>query len=105
WETTPLPIVQTAIETIIPQLFPALVPLHVVQRWAGLLDCTTDSHPIVDSVPTMPHVLVVCGFSGHGMPFGVRFGQLLSEAVMSGTFPTALKPYQLERPTLQKWKR
>src|SRR5450432_901029 len=32
WETIPLPIVQTAIETIIPRLFPALVPLHVVQR-------------------------------------------------------------------------
>jgi gamma-glutamylputrescine oxidase len=53
----------------------------------------------------MPHMLVVCGFSGHGVPFGLRFGQLLSEAVMSGTFPTALKPYRLERPTFQKWKR
>ncbi|ERR1019366_9430330 len=103
WETTPLPVVQTAIEAILPRLFPALAPLQVVQRWAGLLDCTTDSHPIVDAVATRPHVLVVCGLSGHGMPFGLRFGQLVSDAVVNGTLPAALKPYQLDRPSIKKW--
>ena len=88
----------------LPRLFPALAPLQVIRRWAGLLDYTTDHHPIVDSVPTMPQVFVVCGFSGHGMPFGLRFGQLLTEAVMSGTLPSALKPYRLDRPTLKPWK-
>lgn len=105
WEMTPLPVVQTAIEAVLPRLFPALTPLQVVVRWAGLLDYTTDHHPIVDAVPTMPGVLVVCGFSGHGMPYGLRFGQLLTEAVMSGTVPSALKSYQLDRPTLKSWKR
>ncbi len=103
WETTPLPVVQTAIEAVLPQLFPTLTPLQVVQRWAGLLDCTTDSHPIADRLPSMPHVLIVCGFSGHGMYFGLRFGQLLTEAVVSGTLPATLKPYQLNRPSLKKW--
>ena len=103
WEMTPLPVVQSAIEAVLPRLFPALAPLSVIERWAGLLDCTTDSHPIVDTMPTMPRVLVVCGFSGHGMPFGLRFGQLITEAVMSGTLPLALKPYQLDRPTLKRW--
>jgi gamma-glutamylputrescine oxidase len=105
WEMTSLPVVQNAIEAILPRLFPSLAPvLQVVQRWAGLLDCTTDRHPIVDRLPTMPQVLFVCGFSGHGMPFGLRFGQLLTEAVVRGTLPLALKPYQLERPTLKPWK-
>ena len=103
WEKTPLPVVQTAIEAVLPRLFPTLTPLQVVQRWAGLLDCTTDSHPIVDRLPSMPHVLIVCGFSGHGMPFGLRFGQLLTEAMVSGTLPATLKPYQLNRPSLKKW--
>jgi gamma-glutamylputrescine oxidase len=103
WETIPLPIVQNAIETVLPRLFPALAPLQVVQRWAGLLDYTTDRHPIVDSVATLPHVLVVCGLSGHGMPFGLRFGQLLSDVVINGTVSAALKPYQLDRPSIKRW--
>jgi gamma-glutamylputrescine oxidase len=103
WEMTPLPVVQTAIEAVLPRLFPTLAPLRVVQRWAGLLDYTTDRHPIVDRLPSMPQVLFVCGLSGHGMPFGLRFGQLLTEAVMRETLPSALKPYRLDRPTLQKW--
>jgi gamma-glutamylputrescine oxidase len=104
WETVPLPVVQRAIETILPRLFPSLGPLQVVQRWAGLLDCTTDRHPIVDYAPMQSRVLVVCGLSGHGMPFGLRFGQLLSEAVVHGTLPPALKPYRLDRPTVHQWK-
>lgn len=95
--------VQSAIEAVLPQLFPDLAPLQVVERWAGLLDCTTDSHPVVDCLPTMPRVLVVCGFSGHGMTFGLRFGQLLTEAVMHGVVPVELNPYRLARPTLKKW--
>ncbi len=105
-DMTPLPAVQTALEAVLPRLFPVLAPsLQVIQRWAGLLDYTTDRHPIVDFVPTMPRVLVVCGLSGHGMPFGLRFGQLLTEAVARGTLPETLKPYRLDRPTLKKWGR
>jgi gamma-glutamylputrescine oxidase len=51
----------------------------------------------------MPRVLVVCGFSGHGMTFGLRLGQLLTEAVVHGAMPIGLNPYQLARPTLKKW--
>jgi gamma-glutamylputrescine oxidase len=104
WEMTPLPVVQAAIEEVLPRLFPQLAPLRVVERWAGLLDYTTDSQPIVDALPTIPHVFILCGFSGHGMPFGLRFGQAVTEAVVRGAVPAALKPYRLERPTLKKWK-
>lgn len=104
WSMAPLPEVQAAIETILPRIFPALGPLQVRQRWAGLLDYTSDSHPLVDRLPTMPRVLVACGFSGHGMPFGLRFGQLLTEAVVRGVLPLALQPYRFDRPTLRAWR-
>lgn len=104
WEMVPSPVVQTALEAVLPRLFPDLTSLQVTRRWAGLLDYTTDSHPIVDTLPTMPQVLVVCGLSGHGMPFGLRFGQLLTEAVVHGALPSELKAYRLDRPSLQKWK-
>lgn len=102
-EMIPSPVVQTALEAVLPQLFPELQPLHVIQRWAGLLDYTTDQHPIVDCLPATPRVLIVCGLSGHGMPFGLRFGQLLTEAVVNTEIPAALKPYRLGRPGLKKW--
>jgi len=103
WETQPTVVVQETIEQVLPRLFPSLAPLRVVQRWAGTLGCTTDMHPIVDRVPQLPRAYFVGGFTGHGMPFGVRFGQLLAEAVISDTLPVELKPYRLDRPTLKQW--
>ena len=103
WETQPTMIVQEAIEQILPRLFPSLAPLQVVQRWAGTLGCTTDRQPIVDWVPGLSHVCFVGGFTGHGMPFGMRFGQLLAETVMREIMPAELKPYRRDRPTLKMW--
>jgi gamma-glutamylputrescine oxidase len=52
----------------------------------------------------MPNVFVAGGFSGHGMPYVSRSGQLLANAVVNGTLSPALKPFRLDRPTLRKWK-
>ena len=91
--------VQTALEAIFPQLFPALTGLQVRQRWAGLMAFTPDYLPIVDCVPELPAVRVVGGFSGHGMPFATRLGQLVARAI-SGEDTPELAPFSLERPTL-----
>lgn len=96
----PTPEVQTPLEQVIPHLFPALSDLRVKRRWAGLMGFTRDYIPIVDAVPHLPGAWFVGGFSGHGMPFGIRLGQLLSEAAMSGVKPDALELLRLERPTL-----
>jgi gamma-glutamylputrescine oxidase len=97
--------VQMALEQVFPRLFPALGGLQVAQRWAGLMAFTPDYLPIVDRVPSLPSVWVVGGFSGHGMPFGIRLGQLLAEAFTSGTWPTALLPFRFDRPTLKSFDR
>ncbi|WP_218027589.1 hypothetical protein [Dictyobacter alpinus] len=86
-----------------PRIFPLLTPqLRVVQRCAGILGCTQDTHPIVDYAPAFPGVIFVGGFTGHGMPFGMRFGQLLAKAATDGFLPSALRPFQLDRPSLGK---
>ena len=69
--------------------------------WAGLMAFTPDRLPIVDAVPSFPGTWVGGGFSGHGMVFGPRLGQLLAEAVTAGNPPTSLAPLRLDRPTLQ----
>jgi gamma-glutamylputrescine oxidase len=97
----PTPEVQSALERILPRLFPALNGLLIKHRWAGLMAFTPDYLPIADRVPDMPHAWVVGGFSGHGMPFGLRLGQLLAETVTNGSPPADLKPFRLDRPTLR----
>jgi glycine/D-amino acid oxidase-like deaminating enzyme len=104
WESLPTAPVQTAIEQVLPRIFPSLAPqLHVVQRWAGLLGYTTDSHPIVDVAPGSPGVFFVGGFSGHGMPFGMCLGQSLAASVMNGGLSSELAPFRLDRPSLKHW--
>jgi gamma-glutamylputrescine oxidase len=96
----PTELVQAALEQVFPRLFPALGELRVVQRWAGLMAFTPDYLPIADRVPGLPHAWVVGGFSGHGVPFGMRMGQLLAEAVIADSAPAALAPFRRDRPTL-----
>ena len=93
--------VQQALEQVFPRLFPSLSGLQVAQRWAGLMAFTPDYLPIADIVPDMKSVWVVGGFSGHGMPFGMRLGQLLAESLMRGAVANALLPFRLARPTLR----
>jgi gamma-glutamylputrescine oxidase len=99
-ESQPTSEVQAALEQVIPRLFPQLGGLRVQQRWAGLMAFTPDYLPIVDRAPGLPGVWVAGGFSGHGMPFGMRLGQLMCEAVTSGVAPDTLVPLRLHRPTL-----
>ncbi len=93
--------VQQALELVFPRLFPALSGLHVAQRWAGLMAFTPDYLPIADVVPDMKGVWAVGGFCGHGMPFGMRLGQLLAETLVQDVVSDALLPFRLTRPTLQ----
>ncbi len=94
--------VQNALEKVFPRLFPHLTAqLVVAQRWAGLMAFTPDALPVIDRVVSLPNTWVVGGFSGHGMPYGLRVGQLLAEAVTQGSHPRALFPFRLNRPTLR----
>jgi len=97
----PTPEVQTALEQVVPHLFPAFQGLQVVKRWAGMMAFTPDYLPIVDHIPDRPDLIVVGGFCGHGMPFGLRLGQLLAEAVTAQSWPAALLPLRLSRETLR----
>lgn len=92
--------VQHALEAIFPRLFPALSGLRVTRRWAGAMGFTSDHLPIVDQAPELPGVWFAGGFSGYGMKFGLRLGQLLAEAATQGTRPAALDPFRRARPSL-----
>ena len=101
WETSTTPEIQQAIEGILPRLFPQLPALQVTQRWAGLMDFSPDRIPIVDRVPDLANAWFVGGLSGHGMPFGMLFGQYLAQAIQNNQSPDALWPFALSRASLQ----
>lgn len=88
------------IERILPDLFPDLANLRVARRWAGPMAFTVDRVPVVDRIPGLKHAWFGGGFSGHGMTFGPRLGQLLAETVTAGTMPEILAPLSLDRPSL-----
>ena len=90
------------IERILPGLFPELDGLRVARRWAGLMAFTSDRLPVVDRVPGLEGGWMGGGFNGHGMTFGPRLGQLLAEAVTTGTAPETLSPLRIDRPTLTR---
>jgi len=99
-ESVPTREVQEALERVFPRLFPALHGLSIAYRWAGLMAFTPDYLPIVDRLPGFPGVWVCGGFSGHGMAYAIRLGQLLAESVTKGSYSTLLDPFSLSRPTL-----
>ena len=94
--------VQAALERVLPTLFPKLAGLRVAQRWGGPMAFTPDYLPVADAVPDVPGAWFAGGFCGHGMPFGMIFGQLLAEAALSGHKPAALAPFALGRMTLRE---
>jgi glycine/D-amino acid oxidase-like deaminating enzyme len=100
-EMVATPDVTSRIERVLPDLFPQLGPLTVARRWAGPMAFTPDRLPIVDEAPGLPGAWLVGGFSGHGMVFGPRLGQLLADAVTTGETPGDLVPLRLDRPTLR----
>lgn len=102
WSCETTPEVQSGLDAIFPRLFPQLTDLHVVQRWAGLMDFSPDRIPIVDRVPGLDRAWFVGGLSGHGMPFGMLLGQMLAEAVQTDRTPQALWPFKLKRETLRQ---
>ena len=94
------PVVQAALDQVFPRLFPKLQGLQVQRRWSGPMAFTSDYMPICDRAPEHERVWFVGGFCGHGMPFGMRLGQLLAEAACSGQVPAELHALRLTRPTL-----
>ncbi len=90
--------VQGALENVLPTLFPSLAGrLHAAQRWSGPMAFTPDRLPVLDRVPNLPNAWFAGGFCGHGMPFGMVFGQALAELVMTGTTASSLQAFGTAR--------
>ncbi len=94
------PEVQHALSNYLRTLFPGLPELPVEHRWAGIMAFSPDSLPLIGPVPGADGLFVAGGFTGHGMPFGLRAGQQLALSYTQGCTAGTLAPFRLDRPTL-----
>lgn len=65
--------------------FPGASDAAVVESWAGVIDTTPDTAPIVQKWDPIPGLVLAVGFSGHGLSMAPAAGQLAAELVMNET--------------------
>jgi glycine/D-amino acid oxidase-like deaminating enzyme len=77
--------------------FPGLRPLKVQWSWAGYIDGTPDSLPVIDALTNPNGLVVATGLSGHGLGLGPVIGQAVADLVLRGETKFDLRPNRLSR--------
>ncbi|QIB64941.1 NAD(P)/FAD-dependent oxidoreductase [Kineobactrum salinum] len=66
--------------------WPIFDKAEIEEAWAGVIDITPDTNPVIDRIKAVPGLTVATGFSGHGFGTGPAAGQLAADLV-SNTDP------------------
>lgn len=69
----------------------------IAETWAGMMDITPDSLPVIDTVPGIPGLTLATGFSGHGFGTAPAAGHLAADLLMSDPPIVDPSPYRLSR--------
>ncbi|QPC42591.1 FAD-binding oxidoreductase [Kaustia mangrovi] len=77
--------------------FPAFETARVAESWAGLIDATPDTVPVISSLDTLPGFHIATGFSGHGFGLGPGAGRLMADLVTGDEPIVDPAPFSLKR--------
>ncbi|KGF69421.1 D-amino acid oxidase [Hoeflea sp. BAL378] len=77
--------------------WPVFNSVEVKQSWAGMIDVTPDSLPVISPVARIPGLTLASGFSGHGFGTSPAAGQLAADLVTGSAPIVDPTPYRLER--------
>ena len=69
----------------------------VEEAWAGIIDVTPDSNPVIDHIKAIPGLTIATGFSGHGFGTGPAAGQLAADLVSNMPPIVDPTPYRFDR--------
>jgi glycine/D-amino acid oxidase-like deaminating enzyme len=79
------------------ECFPAFAGAEILQHWAGFIDVTPDSVPVISPVETLPGFFIATGFSGHGFGIGPAAGRLMADLVTGAPPVVDPAPFRLSR--------
>ena len=77
--------------------WPVFEQAEIEEAWAGLIDVTPDSNPVIDRVDTIPGLTLATGFSGHGFGTGPAAGQLAADLAIGAAPLVDPSPYRFAR--------
>lgn len=89
YEDAVTPHLQADLEAWLARHFPGIGKPAIERRWSGTMGFSLDGLPVVGSLEGMPQVMFACGFTGHGMGYGLRFGLLLARLLLGQKDATA----------------
>ena len=77
--------------------WPMFKAAQIENTWAGMIDVTPDSNPIIDAIPHITGLSIATGFSGHGFGTSPAAGHLAADLI-SGHIPIIdPTPYSFKR--------
>lgn len=77
--------------------WPAFANARIEQAWAGTIDVTPDSNPVIGPVARLPGLTLATGFSGHGFGTSPAAGQLAADLVTGQAPIIDPTPYSFDR--------
>ncbi|PJR59749.1 NAD(P)/FAD-dependent oxidoreductase [Raoultella sp. T31] len=77
--------------------WPVFAGAEIAEAWAGTIDVTPDSNPVIGPLAKMPGLTLATGFSGHGFGTSPAAGQLAADLVCGGEPIIDPHPYRFER--------
>ena len=77
--------------------WPIFENAEIEETWAGQIEVTPDSNPVIDRIESIPGLTIATGFSGHGFGTGPASGQLAADIVTNATPLVDPKPYSFDR--------
>lgn len=88
--------VQNDLQEYFKSHFPNVNMPRVERRWSGTMGFSPDALPVLGGVPDVDNAIFAAGFTGHGMGFSIRFGQLLARTAL-GTIDDAFDLFEMSR--------
>jgi glycine/D-amino acid oxidase-like deaminating enzyme len=77
--------------------WPVFDAAEIAEVWAGTVDVTPDSLPVVDHISEIPGLVICTGFSGHGFGTAPAAGELAADILTGSTPIIDPAPYRFAR--------
>ncbi|HTO31870.1 MAG TPA: sarcosine oxidase subunit beta family protein [Pararhizobium sp.] len=90
-----LPVLEEVVTGLL-EMFPSFRQLRLMRQWAGIVDVTPDSSPILGESP-LPGLFLNCGWGTGGFKAIPAGGTLLAHLLATGKHHDVSRPFDLDR--------